>query len=35
MLLGIVVVMLKIVTSLPIISWINKALGAILGFVLL
>lgn len=34
MLLGIVVVMLKIVTSLPIISWINKALGAILGFVL-
>ncbi len=35
MLLGIVVVMLKIVTSLPIISWINKALGAILGFVLI
>lgn len=35
MLLGIVVVMLKIVTSLPIISWINKALGAVLGFVLI
>ncbi len=35
MLLGIVVVMLKIVTSLPIISWIIKALGAILGFVLI
>ncbi|MFO0764840.1 MAG: CvpA family protein [Patescibacteria group bacterium] len=35
MLLGIVVVMLKIVTSLPIISWINKILGAVLGFVLM
>lgn len=35
MLLGIVVVMLKIVTSLPIISWINKVLGAVLGFILM
>ena len=34
MLIGIVVVMLKIVTSLPIISWLNKMLGAILGFAL-
>lgn len=34
MLLGIVVVMLKIVTSLPIISWVNKMLGAVLGFAL-
>lgn len=34
MLLGIVVVMLKIVTSLPVLSTINKLFGAVLGFVL-